>query len=93
MLGPLETRAADKGRREAALSRRVCTVLRKNASTNAEEAERIDKAARKRDVRMQLITTAVFAVGKILGYASADRIEPPEAAGVFDFKGTVNGGR
>lgn len=65
--------------------------LLKKCGGRAEEAKRIDKAARKRNVRMQLITTAVFAVGKMLGYASTRPNRTPKAAGVFDFKGTVNG--
>lgn len=61
---------------------------------NAGEAASVDKAAEKgeekRDVRMQLITTAVFAVGKILGYASVNRESNPRTAGVSDLKGTVD---
>lgn len=64
--------------------------LLKKCGGRAEEAKRIDKAARKRNVRMQLITAAVFAVGKILGYASTRPNRTPKAAGVFDFKGIVN---
>lgn len=62
----------DKGNaREPALSRRAYIVLTKKSPSDIERRDEIKPegragAGRKVDVRMQLITTAVFAVGKIL---------------------------